>query len=56
MATRMQEMVGRLAGLSGVVLIAASVAGLVSTQLQDEARCPERIGNQVCHVAFIFSR
>jgi len=43
MATRMQEMVGRLAGLSGVVLIAASVAGLVSTQLQDEAPAKEEV-------------
>lgn len=43
MATRMQEMVRRLAGLSGVVLIAASVAGLVSTQLQDEAPAKEEV-------------
>lgn len=35
MATRMQETAARLAGLVGVGLIAASVAGLVSTQSQD---------------------
>lgn len=37
MATRMQKTAARLAGLSGVVLIVASVAGLVSTQFRDVA-------------------
>ena len=41
MATQTQEMVARIAGLSGALLVAVSVAGLVSTKLTDAAPARE---------------